>query len=88
VRRVPTYNVEATVGGKLAQIGSRLIQSTAKKLADEFFKNFVNLLNEEKKPIPDHSYASSEKPFKAPLWAWILLISGLSFYSLWFFANP
>ncbi len=34
------YTVDAAVGGKLAQIGSRLIDSTAKKLADEFFAAF------------------------------------------------
>lgn len=35
-----SYDVTATVGGKLAQIGSRLIDQTSKKLADEFFQNF------------------------------------------------
>jgi carbon monoxide dehydrogenase subunit G len=35
-----SYKVDAAVGGKLAQIGSRLIDSTAKKLADEFFAAF------------------------------------------------
>mgnify|MGYP002623752615 CR=1 FL=1 len=34
------YDVKAQVGGKLAQIGSRLIDSTAKKMADEFFAKF------------------------------------------------
>ncbi len=37
------YEVTASVGGKLAQIGSRLIDSTAKKLADEFFASFGRL---------------------------------------------
>lgn len=37
------YEVTASVGGKLAQIGSRLIDSTAKKLADEFFAAFGTL---------------------------------------------
>ena len=37
---VLTYDVEAKVGGKIAQLGSRLIDSTAKKLAEEFFTNF------------------------------------------------
>ncbi|GAK44062.1 carbon monoxide dehydrogenase subunit G [Tepidicaulis marinus] len=36
------YEVHATVGGKLAQIGQRLIDSTAKKMADEFFANLRN----------------------------------------------
>lgn len=34
------YNAKAQVGGKLAQLGSRLIDSTSKKLADQFFSNF------------------------------------------------
>lgn len=35
-----TYDVEASVGGKLAQLGSRIIDGVAKKLADEFFARF------------------------------------------------
>lgn len=35
-----TYEAHAEVGGKLAQLGSRLINSTSKKLADKFFENF------------------------------------------------
>ena len=36
-----SYNVEAQIGGKLAQLGQRLINGSAKKLADEFFANFA-----------------------------------------------
>ncbi len=43
-----SYDVDATVGGKLAQIGARLIDSTAKKLADEFFATFSKLAAEHK----------------------------------------
>ncbi len=35
-----SYNVEAQIGGKLAQLGQRLINSAAKKTADDFFANF------------------------------------------------
>jgi carbon monoxide dehydrogenase subunit G len=35
-----TYTAKADVGGKIAQLGSRLIQSTSKKLAGEFFSKF------------------------------------------------
>ena len=35
------YDVEAQIGGKLAQLGQRLIAGTAKKLADEFFAKFA-----------------------------------------------
>jgi len=38
------YSVDATVGGKLAQIGSRLIDSTAKKMANDFFGKFAELV--------------------------------------------
>lgn len=38
---VLTYVANAQVGGKLAQIGSRLIDSTAKKMANEFFGKFA-----------------------------------------------
>lgn len=34
------YDVEAKVGGKLAQLGSRIIDGFAKKMADQFFNNF------------------------------------------------
>jgi carbon monoxide dehydrogenase subunit G len=36
-----TYNVDAQIGGKLAQLGQRLVNGAAKKLADEFFKKFA-----------------------------------------------
>lgn len=35
-----SYKVEARVGGKLASLGSRVIDGVAKKLADQFFENF------------------------------------------------
>ena len=39
-----TYDVKADVGGKLAQLGGRLINSTAKKFADEFFEKFTTIV--------------------------------------------
>ncbi|NOC85653.1 carbon monoxide dehydrogenase [Ruegeria sp. HKCCD6228] len=41
------YEAKAVIGGKLAQLGSRLIQSTAKKLAAKFFKSFAEVMSEE-----------------------------------------
>lgn len=38
------YDAKAQVGGKLAQIGSRLVQSTARKVANQFFQNFADRL--------------------------------------------
>ena len=40
-----TYDAKAEIGGKLAQLGSRLIQSTAKKLAGKFFKSFAQTVD-------------------------------------------
>jgi len=34
------YRIEVTVGGKLAQVGSRLVSGAAKKLAGQFFEKF------------------------------------------------
>ena len=39
-----SYDVEAKVGGKLAQLGSRIIDGFAKKMADQFFNNLQELL--------------------------------------------
>jgi len=41
---VLSYTVDAQVGGKLAQLGARLITATARKLAAEFFQNFAEHL--------------------------------------------
>lgn len=41
-----SYEVDASVGGKLAQLGSRLIDSFARKLADQFFTNFQKVVED------------------------------------------
>lgn len=41
------YEVEAQTGGKLAQLGQRVIGGTAKKLADEFFANFAKVVQDK-----------------------------------------
>ena len=44
-----SYTVDANVGGKIAQVGSRLIDMTAKKMADIFFGKFSELVTPEEK---------------------------------------
>ena len=44
------YGAQGQVGGKLAQIGSRLIDATARKMADEFFTRFVGAMSPEQTP--------------------------------------
>ena len=41
------YGVDAQVGGKIAQIGSRLIDGVARKMADEFFTRFAAAMHPE-----------------------------------------
>jgi len=41
-----SYQAEANVGGKIAQLGQRLLAGTAKKIADKFFSNFTAALTE------------------------------------------
>ena len=40
-----SYTVEAQIGGKLAQLGQRLINGAAKKVADDFFGNFAKAVS-------------------------------------------
>ncbi len=56
-----TYDVEAQIGGKLAQLGQRLINGAAKKVADDFFDNFVDGGQPEerlRRPLPTASPAA------------------------------
>ena len=55
-----TYVVTAQVGGKLAQIGSRLIDSTAKKMAREFFETFGKMVDKDENG-DNNNLASSTK---------------------------
>jgi carbon monoxide dehydrogenase subunit G len=51
------YDVEAKVGGKLAQLGSRIIDGFAKKMADQFFDNFQQAVAP---PVDDEEIAEGE----------------------------
>ncbi len=46
------YNVKAQVGGKIAQLGARLIDSTAKQMADQFFDKFAANLTPAPVAVP------------------------------------
>ena len=61
------YSVEANVGGKIAQLGSRLIDMTAKKMADIFFSKFLESISplEKKEENKKRDTAiTTEKSFK------------------------
>tara|TARA_Y100000588_G_C13882895_1_gene765279 strand:+ start:184 stop:771 length:588 start_codon:yes stop_codon:yes gene_type:complete len=58
---VLTYNATAQVGGKLAQIGSRLIDSTAKKMAGQFFGKFADEVGNASDIAEDVQETSTEE---------------------------
>lgn len=59
------YEVEAKVGGKLAQLGSRIIDGFAKKMADQFFENFANAVEG-----PKEAAEAEEGPGDQPKQGW------------------
>jgi carbon monoxide dehydrogenase subunit G len=56
-----SYVVDAHVGGKLAQIGSRLIDATARKMADDFFARFAEIVGGPA-PAPAAAPSGGEAP--------------------------
>jgi len=60
---VLNYNVDAQVGGKIAQVGARLIDGTARKLADEFFSKFAAMVGA---PPAGEATAAVAAPAAAP----------------------
>lgn len=56
------YEVNASVGGKLAQIGGRLIDSTAKKYANDFFETFTKIASERAAGGAAPTATEGEKP--------------------------
>jgi carbon monoxide dehydrogenase subunit G len=76
------YDVEATVGGKIAQLGSRLIDGVAKNMADKFFSNFAAAATGGVAPVGEADSATvlsnpSEAPADAaPKKSWFGRITG------------
>ncbi len=67
------YEVQAQVGGKLAQIGSRLVDSTAKKMAEDFFGKFSAAVGapEEAEAVPEAITEAPEVRGLSPM-VWIV----------------
>ncbi len=82
------YVVEANVGGKLAQIGSRLIDSSARKLANEFFGAFVEQVGgvevaAEEAPVE----APEARPRGMPTTVWVALVIAIIIVVLLYFGG-
>jgi uncharacterized protein len=82
-----SYTAAATVGGKLAQIGSRLIDGVAKKMADDFFARFNETVAA---PAAEAVQAATGEPphpkrLVVPAWAWLIgaiVLALILFYAL------
>lgn len=61
-----SYTAHATVGGKIAQVGQRLIDGVAKSMLERFFKRFNNeMIRRHPELAPDKGVLGS-----VPKWAW------------------
>ncbi len=76
------YTVQSTVGGKIAQLGQRLIDGAAKSLADDFFKRFDAELQrrhppaatpESGQPAATADEAPETQGGGMPVWAWVII---------------
>jgi carbon monoxide dehydrogenase subunit G len=77
------YNANAKIGGKIAQVGSRLIEGVARKIAAEFFARFNDIVAQpavaERTESPsavvstDQAALIQDKPGKVPALLWIVL---------------
>ena len=97
-----TYTAKATVGGKLAQIGSRLVDGAAAKLADDFFARFVERLtpaaaaetadaaSAPATQAPGAPLPASRAPEPAPganRWVRVLAIGAIIAILIWLYAK-
>lgn len=60
------YTVKATIGGKLAQLGQRLVDGAAKKMADDFFDKFAELAGGKVAPPPPAAKADVGQAPRVP----------------------
>ncbi len=87
---VLTYNVDAQVGGKIAQVGARLIDGTAKKLADEFFGKFAEMVGgpaPEAAAVPAPRPAAGESSAQRGYRHWMIVGAGAAVLLAVYFAS-
>lgn len=83
------YLVHASVGGKVAQLGQRLIDGAAKSMAEGFFKRFDEEMQKKYPQAYAAQVAAAQTPAPStasglPAWIWIagLIVLGIGFWVL------
>ncbi len=69
---VLSYQVHATVGGKLAQLGQRLLDATARKMADDFFGRFSEVVAAPAAEAAAEVEAPAPAPGGVAPWLWVI----------------
>jgi carbon monoxide dehydrogenase subunit G len=96
-----TYAVQAQVGGKLAQVGSRLIDGVARKMANDFFGHFAAVMGPEQAaptaPAAEPARDAVEPPppmpqprpagFRLPPAVWVTGLAVIIIVLLYFFTG-
>jgi carbon monoxide dehydrogenase subunit G len=90
-----SYTVQAQVGGKLAQIGSRLIDATARKMAEEFFARFAAAVSAPAAvgaPSAEVAAPASPEPTRAaerrlPPLVWAAILAAITVVLLYFYTR-
>ena len=89
-----TYSGKSQVGGKIAQLGSRLIGGAVKNTADDFFNNFCSLVSDtdvlQDTPNTNDETADKSKndvvKYSMPYWVWITSLIMLILLIVFFFS--
>ena len=72
------YTAHAQVGGKIAQVGQRLVDGVAKSMAEEFFRRFDETMQQRypapaAEAVPAAAAEAAPAPAKRmPVWVWVL----------------
>jgi carbon monoxide dehydrogenase subunit G len=78
------YTVHAQVGGKVAQLGQRLVDGAAKSMAEDFFKRFDDEMQRRYPPVAVAVAAVAEPEAvaatgaKVPIWVWVAGVAALA----------
>ncbi|MCC5959580.1 MAG: carbon monoxide dehydrogenase subunit G [Rhodobacteraceae bacterium] len=70
------YDVDANVGGKLAQLGSRIVDGFARRMATEFFTRFQEQIEGPDTPAPDTAAPEAAQDSDQPRKGWVKRILG------------